>query len=154
MNIGYARVSTVEQHLSLQRESLEQAGCERVYEETGSGAKDDRPVLAEVLRTLRAGDVLMVWKLDRLGRSLPHLIRTLEEFGKREVGFRSLTEGMDTTTPLGKLVFHIAGAFAQFERDQIIERTQRGLAGPSSRPVRWPPAQAEPPAGARDPHPL
>lgn len=131
--IGYARVSTAEQDLALQRDALTQAGCAKVFEDTASGAKADRPGLAEALAYVREGDVLVVWKLDRLGRSLPHLIETVRALDARSIGFRSLTEAIDTTTPGGRLIFHIFGALGQFERDLIRERTRAGLAAAAAR---------------------
>lgn len=125
--IGYARVSTPDQKLSLQHDALERAGCERVFDDQASGARTDRPGLAEALTYLRAGDTLVVWKLDRLGRSMSHLIEQVGELAARDIGFRSLTENIDTTTPGGMLVFNIFGSLAQFERDLIRERTQAGL---------------------------
>ena len=133
MDIGYARVSTGEQTLDLQLDALATAGCAKTFTETASGAKADRPVLAEVLAYLRAGDTLVVWRLDRLGRSLPHLIQTLTHLADRGVGFKSLTERIDTTTPGGKLVFHVLGALAEFERDLTRERTHAGLAAARAR---------------------
>jgi DNA invertase Pin-like site-specific DNA recombinase len=133
MDIGYARVSTGEQTLDLQLDALAKAGCSKVFTETASGAKADRPVLADVLEYLRAGDTLVVWRLDRLGRSLSHLIATLTDLAGRGVGFKSLTEQIDTTTPGGKLVFHVLGALAEFERDLIRERTHAGLAAARAR---------------------
>jgi DNA invertase Pin-like site-specific DNA recombinase len=127
MEIGYARVSTGEQILDLQVDALTQAGCGKVYHETASGAKADRPVLADVLGYLRPGDTLVVWRLDRLGRSLQHLIETVAQLAAREIGFKSLTEQIDTTTSGGKLIFHVFAALAEFERDVIRERTQAGL---------------------------
>ena len=128
MHLGYARVSTGDQDTKLQTDALERAGCTRIFREKASGAKTDRPELACLIDTLRKGDVIVVWKLDRLGRSLPHLIATIEELGARGVGFRSLTEAIDTTSSSGKLLFHIMGALATFERDLIRERTMAGLA--------------------------
>ena len=125
--IGYARVSTAEQKLEPQADALKAAGCETVFEDVISGAKAERTGLNEALAFLRKGDTLVVWKLDRLGRSMKHLVETVSELGDRGVGFRSLTEGVDTTTTGGTLVFHLFGALAQFERDLIIERTQAGL---------------------------
>ncbi len=125
--IGYARVSTPDQKLSLQHDALERAGCERVFDDQASGARTDRPGLAEALAYLRTGDTLVVWKLDRLGRSMGHLIEKIGELAARGIGFRSLTENIDTTTPGGMLVFNIFGSLAQFERDLIRERTQAGL---------------------------
>ena len=125
--IGYARVSTPDQKLSLQHDALKRAGCERLFDDQASGARTDRPGLADALAYLRAGDTLVVWKLDRLGRSMSHLIEKIGELATRGIGFRSLTENIDTTTPGGMLVFNIFGSLAQFERDLIRERTQAGL---------------------------
>lgn len=125
--IGYARVSTSDQETALQHDALSNAGCERVFEDRASGVKTDRPGLAEALRYLRDGDTLTVWKLDRLGRSMKHLIEIVAELEARGVGFRSITENIDTTTPGGRLIFHVFGALAQFERDLIRERTRAGL---------------------------
>ena len=125
--IGYARVSTADQKLSLQHDALVRAGCERTFDDQASGARADRPGLAEALAYLRAGDTLVVWKLDRLGRSMRHLIAQVGDLAVRGIGFRSLTENIDTTTPGGMLVFNIFGSLAQFERDLIRERTQAGL---------------------------
>jgi DNA invertase Pin-like site-specific DNA recombinase len=125
--IGYARVSTTEQDLAPQRDALVAAGCERVFEDRSSGAKADRPGLARVLAYLRAGDVLVVWKLDRLGRSVSHLIETVRDLEDHGIDVHSLTEQIDTTTPGGRLIFHVFGALAEFERDLIRERTQAGL---------------------------
>lgn len=127
MLIGYARVSTQDQRLDLQRDALRTAGCAEVFEEVASGARTARPELEKALGRLRAGDALVVWKLDRLGRSLPHLLETVRELEKRGVGFRSLQESIDTTTSGGRLVFHVFGALAEFERDLISERTRAGL---------------------------
>lgn len=125
--VGYARVSTRDQNPTLQREALAAAGCERIFEEAASGAQRDRPQLMAALDYLRPGDTLTVWKLDRLARSLKQLIETVEELERRNVGFRSLTEAIDTTTPGGRLVFQIFGALAEFERGLIRERTRAGL---------------------------
>jgi DNA invertase Pin-like site-specific DNA recombinase len=133
MDIGYARVSTGEQTLDLQLDALTKAGCGTIYQETASGAKADRPVLEEVLGYLRPGDTLVVWRLDRLGRSLKHLIEVVAALAERGVGFKSLTEQIDTTTPGGKLIFHVFGALAEFERDLIRERTHAGLAAARAR---------------------
>lgn len=126
--IGYARVSTSDQDAALQRDALEKAGAAKVFEDVASGARTDRPGLAAALAYLRDGDTLAVWKLDRLGRSLPHLVQTVAELARRGVGFRSLTESIDTTTSNGRLVFHLFAALADFERDLIRERTRAGLA--------------------------
>jgi DNA invertase Pin-like site-specific DNA recombinase len=133
MDIGYARVSTGEQTLDLQLDALTNAGCGKVYQETASGAKADRPVLEDVLSYLRSGDTLVVWRLDRLGRSLQHLIEVVAILAERGIGFKSLTEQIDTTTPGGKLIFHIFGSLAEFERDLIRERTHAGLAAARAR---------------------
>ena len=128
MWVGYARVSTTDQSPELQLEALRRAGCEKVFTEKASGTKDDRPELARILADLlRSGDTLVVWKLDRLARSLKKLIATAEDLRAAEVGLVSLTESIDTTTPGGMLTFHIFGAIAQFERALIVERTTAGL---------------------------
>ncbi len=133
MLIGYARVSTDDQTLDLQLDAFTAAGCDRVFTDTASGAKTDRPGLAEAIAYARAGDTLVVWRLDRLGRSLNHLIETLKGLADRGVGFRSITEAIDTTTPTGKLIFHVIGALAEFERDLIRERTRAGLTAARAR---------------------
>jgi len=125
--VGYARVSTADQDPALQLDALAKAGCTRVFQDKASGAKADRAGLMAALAFVREGDVLVVWKLDRLGRSLPHLIETVNALETRGIGFRSLTEAIDTTTPGGRLIFHIFGALGQFERDLIRERTRAGL---------------------------
>lgn len=128
MKIGYARVSTDEQNLDLQRQALEAAGCDAVYEDKGiSGAANERPGLAEALAKVGPGDVLVVWKLDRLGRSLAHLIHVIDGLGKAGAGFVSLSESIDTTTAGGRLIFHMMGALAEFERSLIGERTSAGM---------------------------
>lgn len=131
--VGYARVSTDDQDTTLQVKPLKKAGCVRVFEETASGAKDDRPELQKCLDHLDAGDVLVVWRLDRLGRNLKHLIRVVDDLKKKEIGFKSIQEGFDTTTSGGRLVFQIFGALAEFERNLISERTHAGLAVARSR---------------------
>lgn len=131
--VGYARVSTAEQDLALQHDALQAAGCGKVFEDCASGAKTNRPGLQEALAYVRKGDVLVVWKLDRLGRSLSHLIETVTDLASRGVGFRSITEAIDTTTPGGRLVFHLFGALGQFERDLIRERTRAGLDAAAAR---------------------
>ena len=133
MFIGYARVSTHEQTLDLQRDALLKAGCEKIFTDTVSGTKAERKGLSEALSHLREGDTLVVWRLDRLGRSLRHLIDTITALDERGVGFKSLSENIDTTTSGGKLVFHIFGALAEFEREIIKERTQAGLVAARSR---------------------
>jgi DNA invertase Pin-like site-specific DNA recombinase len=133
MNIGYARVSTGEQTLDLQRDALAAAGGDKMFEETASDAAAERPVLADSLAYLRPGDVLVVWRLDRLGRSLQHLIAVVAELAQRGIGFKSLSEQIDTTTSGGKLVFHVFGALAEFERELIRERTHAGLAAARAR---------------------
>src|SRR5207248_3595295 len=127
MNIGYARVSTQDQTLNLQKDALEKLGCNKIFTDTASGAKAERTGLEEALEYVREGDTLVVWRLDRLGRSLKHLIETITELNSRKIGFKSIQENIDTTTSGGKLVFHIFGALAEFERDIIRERTQAGL---------------------------
>ncbi len=125
--IGYARVSTSDQNAEAQLDALAAAGCLKVFTDTASGKIDERPELNRMLDQLRPGDVLIVHRLDRLGRNLRHLIQTVESLGERGVGFRSLSEGIDTTSPGGRLLFHLLGAIAQFERDLIAERTRAGL---------------------------
>src|SRR5438105_9556258 len=127
MLVGYARVSTSEQTLNLQKDALEKMGCTNIYSEVVSGAKAERKGLQEALEYVREGDTLVVWRLDRLGRSLKHLIETITRLNNRKIGFKSITENIDTTTSGGKLIFHVFGALAEFERDLIRERTQAGL---------------------------
>lgn len=127
MLVGYARVSTLDQHEDLQIDALRQAGCERIYTDHASGAKASRPELDRMLDMLREGDVVVVWKLDRLGRSVQNLVDLMDRFQQAGIGFRSLTEQMDTTTPGGVLIFNLFAALAQFERDLIRERTNAGL---------------------------
>ncbi|GEO81531.1 recombinase family protein [Pararhodospirillum oryzae] len=127
MLVGYARVSTQEQDLALQRDALMAAGCEKLFTEKASGAQRDRPQLGAALEYMRDGDTLVVWKLDRLARSLKQLIETVEDLGSRGIGFRSLTEAIDTQTTGGRLVFHIFAALAEFERGIIRDRTRAGL---------------------------
>jgi DNA invertase Pin-like site-specific DNA recombinase len=131
--LGYARVSTIEQKTHLQTDALKAAGCIRVWTDKASGTLKQRPQLDRVLDHLRPGDTLVVWRLDRLGRNLRHLIATVTDLSAREVGFRSLTEGIDTTTPAGRLVFHVFGALAEFEAALIRERTTAGLAAARAR---------------------
>lgn len=127
MRIGYARVSTDDQTLDLQRDALKRAKCREIYEEHASGKNTARPQLEACLKSLRDGDTLIVWRLDRLGRSLGDLIHLTHEFKARGVGFASLTEQIDTRSPSGQLVFHVFGALAEFERNLIRERTLAGL---------------------------
>jgi DNA invertase Pin-like site-specific DNA recombinase len=131
--LGYARISTAEQHLDLQRDALERAGCEWIFADTASGGLDERPQLVKVIAAVGSGDTLVVWRLDRLGRSLRHLIDTVNDLRDRGVGFRSLQESIDTSTSGGKLVFHVFGALAEFERELVRERTQAGLAAARAR---------------------
>lgn len=133
MRIGYARVSTVDQNLELQTDALEKAGCEKIFTDQASGARDDRKGMIDAIEFCRKGDSLVVWKLDRLGRSLKHLIETINLLHEKKVGFISLQENIDTTTSGGKLVFHLFGALAEFERELIRERTNAGLASARSR---------------------
>lgn len=147
MKIGYARVSTDDQNLDLQRQALTSAGCGEVFTDQVSGTSTRRPGLDKALARCAAGDVLVVWRLDRLGRSLSHLIEVINQLGEREVGFVSLSENIDTTTAGGRLVFHLMGAIAEFERSLIVERTRAGIAAAKKRgthmgrPVALTPAQ-------------
>ena len=127
MLVGYARVSTRDQNPDLQLDALSEAGCGKIFTEQRSGARRDRPELAKALGYVRAGDVLVVWKLDRLARSLRQLIETVGRLEEAEIGFRSLTEAIDTTPPGGRLVFHIFGSLSEFEREIVRERTIAGL---------------------------
>ncbi|MBS0455930.1 MAG: recombinase family protein [Proteobacteria bacterium] len=133
MIVGYARVSTQEQNPQLQLDALAAAGCEQVFQEKATGTFRDRPELTACLRTLRKGDTLVVWKLDRLARSLKDLVEMIHDLQQRGVGFRSLTESIDTTTTGGRLVFHIFGALAEFEHSLIRERTLAGLTAARAR---------------------
>jgi DNA invertase Pin-like site-specific DNA recombinase len=133
MKIGYARVSTREQNLDMQIFALEDAGCEKIYEEVTSGSKTDRPVLNNVLKQLRDGDILVIWKLDRLGRSLKHLVELVHTLMQRNIGLCSLNDPIDTTTPQGRLTFNIFASLAEFERDIIRGRTQAGLSAARAR---------------------
>jgi DNA invertase Pin-like site-specific DNA recombinase len=125
--VGYARVSTLDQNSQLQLDALKAGGCDKIFDEKASGAKEDRPQLSATLDYLRDGDTLVVWKLDRLARSMKELIETVDQLKARGICFRSLTEAIDTTTASGELFFHIFGALAQFERSIILERTNAGL---------------------------
>jgi DNA invertase Pin-like site-specific DNA recombinase len=127
MKIGYARVSTEDQNLDLQLDALKEAGCEKIFCDKISGAKSDRPELNKLKDTLRAGDTVVVYKLDRLGRSLKHLIETIAEFDKQEVLFKSISDPIDTTSAQGRLIFNIFASLSEFERELIRERTNAGL---------------------------
>jgi DNA invertase Pin-like site-specific DNA recombinase len=127
MKIGYARVSTKEQSLAMQVEALKKAGCDQIYEEIASGAKTARPILEEIMRNLRENDTLVIWKLDRLGRNLAHLIHLTTKFIEKKVGLISLNDPIDTSTAQGRMVFGIFASLAEFERELIRERTQAGL---------------------------
>ena len=131
--LGYARVSTSDQDAALQIDALTQAGCYKVFVDQASGSLDERPELSRLMDQIRPGDTLVVWRLDRLGRSIRHLIDSLRDLSDKEIGFRSLTENIDTTTSGGRLIFHIFAARAEFERDLIRERTQAGLSAARAR---------------------
>lgn len=133
MKIGYARVSTRDQHLELQIDALTKAGCDKIYRDIASGARAERPALNEMIRNLRPGDVLVIWKLDRLGRSLNHLIGLVNDLMEKKIGLQSLHDPIDTTTPQGRLSFNLFASLAEFERDLIRERTQAGLSAARAR---------------------
>jgi len=133
MKIGYARVSTKDQTVALQVDALKKAGCSKVYTEVMSGARSDRPILAKLLEHLRPGDILVIWKLDRLGRSLQHLVDLVNDLMARKVGLKSLNDPIDTTTSHGRLTFNLFASLAEFERDVIRERTQAGLSAARAR---------------------
>jgi DNA invertase Pin-like site-specific DNA recombinase len=133
MRLGYARVSTEDQHLELQQDALLQYGCERIFEDRISGSKSERPGLQAAFDQFRPGDSLIVWRLDRLGRSIKDLIRLVEQLDEKQVSLISLQENLDTSTSSGKLIFHIFSALAEFERNLILERTQAGLHAARSR---------------------
>lgn len=133
MLIGYARVSTDDQHLDLQRDALTQAGCESIFEDKVSGAQAEREGLARLIGSLRPGDTVVIWRLDRLGRSLKNLLQLVERLDGLQVGIRSLQENIDTTSSGGRLVFHLFGALAEFERNLVRERTQAGLSAARKR---------------------
>lgn len=151
MLIGYARVSTADQTLLLQTDALTTTGCEKLFTEVASGARTERPGLEQAIAFCRRGDTLVVWKLDRMGRSMSHLIETIRRLERQGVGFRSLTEQIDTTTSSGRLIFHMFGALAEFERDLICERVQAGLKAARARGRKGgrPPISAETKALAR-----
>jgi DNA invertase Pin-like site-specific DNA recombinase len=127
MLIGYARVSTQDQSLSLQHAALTQANCEKIYEDQMSGTRSERPGLKIALEVLREGDTLIVWKLDRLGRSVKGLVDLVNNLSERGVHFKSLTDNIDTSTPSGRFFFHVMASLAQMERELIVERTRAGL---------------------------
>lgn len=133
MLVGYARVSTHEQHLDLQLDALKDAGCEKIFTDKISGSKSYRDGLKQAMEFMREGDTLVVWRLDRLGRSLKQLIEIVNELSSKEIGFKSLQENFDTTTSGGKLIFHVFGALAEFEREVIRERTKAGLTAARAR---------------------
>ena len=149
MTFGYARVSTHQQDEALQRDALEAAGVDRIYVDHASGATSSRPALDQLLGQVRSGDTVVIWRLDRLGRSLRHLIDLVAELEDRGVGLRSLTESIDTSTPGGRLIFHVFGSLAEFEKDLIRERTMAGLAAARARgrvggrPTVWTPDKAK-----------
>ena len=145
MLIGYARVSTDQQDHALQLDALRQAGCERVFVEIGSGSRADRPELAKALDIARAGDTIVCWRLDRLARSLRHLIDLSEQLQKRDIALCSVTESIDTSTPSGRFLFNVLGAVGEMEREIIVERTRAGLAAAVARGRRGgrPPALDE-----------
>ena len=127
MKFGYARVSTGDQNIDLQIDQLQEAGCEKIFQEIASGAKTERQELARLLEHVREGDVIVIWKLDRLGRSLKHLVELVSQLTERGIGLKSLNDPIDTTSSQGKLIFNIFASLAEFERDLIVERTQAGL---------------------------
>ena len=147
MKLGYARVSTLHQDEALQHDALHQAGCQKIFTDKASGKLESRPALDDLLANARPGDTVVVWRLDRLGRSLRHLIEVVSDLEQRGVMFASLTESIDTSTPGGRLVFHLFGALSQFERELIRERTLAGLAAARARgrtggrPTVWTPAK-------------
>lgn len=136
MKIGYARISTADQNANLQKDALKKGGCDKIITEQISGASTKRPKLEKLLNKLQASDTLTVWRLDRLGRSLPHLIEVIRDIEGKGAHFQSLTEGIDTTTAQGRLTFHLMGALAEFERSLIVERTKAGLEAARKRGVR------------------
>jgi len=127
MNIGYSRISTSDQNLELQLDELKKAGCEKIFQDVASGSKDERKGLQEAINFAREGDCIVIWKLDRLSRSLRHLIDTVNQLKERMIGLKVITMNLDTTTPSGKLVFHIFASLSEFERELIRERTIAGL---------------------------
>ena len=133
MKIGYARISTKEQSLSMQVDALKKSGCDQIHEEIASGAKTARPILEEIMRNIREGDILVIWKLDRLGRNLVHLIHLTTQLIEKKVGLISLNDPIDTSTAQGRMVFGIFASLAEFERELIRERTQAGLTSARAR---------------------
>ena len=133
MKIGYARVSTKDQNLELQLDALKKSGCEKIYQDIASGAKTERPELNNMIDNIRPGDVLVIWKLDRLGRSLNHLIGLVNGLIEKKIGLQSLNDPIDTTTPQGRLSFNLFASLAEFERDLIRERTNAGLSAARAR---------------------
>lgn len=133
MLVGYARVSTMDQNPTLQMDALRDAGCERIFTETASGAHRDRPQLSAALDYLREGDTVVVWKLSRLARSLTQVIKTTSDIHDRGIGLKVLTQNIDTTTPEGRLFFHMTAAFDEFQRELIVENTRAGLAAAKKR---------------------
>lgn len=154
--LGYARVSTLDQDPALQHDALLAAGCQRIFMDKASGRLESRPAMNDLLAHVRPGDMVVVWRLDRLGRSLRHLIDVVQDLQQREVAFVSLTEQIDTSTPGGRLVFHVFGALAEFERDLIRERTHAGLAAARARgrtggrPTVWTPEKLRTAHAMRD----
>lgn len=134
--IGYARISTIDQNLNLQLDALEQEGCTKIFQDTISGSRSDRPGFEDFLSYVRPGDTLVVWKLDRLGRTMKFLVNLINEFEKKDIQFKSITEGIDTNTTIGKFTFNIFGSLAQFERDMIRERSLAGQKAARSRGER------------------
>ena len=133
MLVGYARVSTIDQNLDLQLDALKKIGCEKFFEDKFSGVKSDRPGLTKALEELRSGDTLVVWKLDRLGRSLRSLIELINDLRAKKIMFRSIQDGIDTSSPIGQFFFHVTGAFAELEHNLIKERTTAGLSAARAR---------------------
>ncbi len=127
MHFGYVRVSTQDQHLDLQREALTKAGCQKIFEDKASGSRAERPGLHHLLEMLREGDTLVVWKLDRLGRSVKHLVDLVSDLARQGMHFKSLTDAIDTSTPSGRFFFHVMASLAEMERDLTVERTRAGL---------------------------
>ena len=137
MKIGYARVSTKNQSFDVQIDALKKAGCKKTYRDVASGARSERPAMNDMIANLRSGDMLVIWKLDRLGRSLNHLIAVVNELMARDVGLKSIKDPIDTTTPQGRLSFNLFASLAEFERDLIRERTQAGLSAARARWSAW-----------------